>query len=168
MRQFVLLSGLLSLAHTIPLPRADTNVPQYVLDYAPIVYLDVNEKFFPSDISAQLVHTHPTRDDFSDIDSAPSPLTLDNLDSLNALAGTDAYLTSNEGIAAQPQWFQGVKPSADGSTPGAFSSVVITVSKPGNILDAFYFYFYAYNQGTRLFGLGDPLGNHVGDWEHTM
>lgn len=98
-------------------------------------------------------------------------MTLDNLDSLNAFAngGTDVYLTSNEGIAALPSWFQGVKPDASGNTGSTIASAIVTVSKPNNIVDAFYFYFYAYNQGNWVLNLPVlEFGDHVGDWEHTM
>jgi hypothetical protein len=77
------------------------------------------------------------------------------------------YLSSNDPIPSLPSWFHGVRPTP--STGSAIASTIITVSKPGNIIDAFYFFFYAYNQGNWV--LNSPLlefGDHVGDWEHVM
>jgi len=76
------------------------------------------------------------------------------------------YLTSYEGIEALPAWFSGTVPPL-ASTQHA--SAIITVAKPNSILDAFYFYFYAYNQGDWVLNLPAlEFGDHVGDWEHTM
>ncbi|KIX05879.1 uncharacterized protein Z518_03852 [Rhinocladiella mackenziei CBS 650.93] len=117
------------------------------------------------------MHTHP-KDGSGHVVNPSASLTLSNLDSLNEFAnsGADVYLTSNEGIQALPSWFQGTRPqSSDGTTPSTVASVIITVSKPNNTLDAFYFYFYAYNQGNWVLGLESlEFGDHVGDWEHTM
>jgi hypothetical protein len=93
------------------------------------------------------------------------------LNTLNSFAkgGQDVYLTSNEGIQALPSWFQGTKPSSSGSTGSTIASVIVTVAKPNDIVDAFYFSFYAYNQGNWVLGLPSlEFGDHVGDWEHTM
>ncbi|KIY01533.1 uncharacterized protein Z520_03085 [Fonsecaea multimorphosa CBS 102226] len=138
---------------------------------APVAYLDSTEIYFPSSIAGQLTHTHPEDGSGNNITGAPSPLTLDNLNSLNNFAsgGTDVYLTSDEGIEALPSWFRGVEPDSTGSTGPTIASLIITVSKPNNTLDAFYFYFYAYNQGNWVLNLPSlEFGDHVGDWEHTM
>ncbi|KAL8626082.1 hypothetical protein Q9189_008236, partial [Teloschistes chrysophthalmus] len=45
-------------------------------------------------------------------------------------------------------------------------AVLITVDKPNNITDAFWFFFYSYNLGNLVFNI--RFGNHVGDWEHTL
>ena len=75
-------------------------------------------------------------------------MTLSNLDALNAYgdSGQNVYLHSNEGIATYQTtpWFRGVRPAPDGSTPGATASTIIMVPKADNVLDAFYFSFYAF------------------------
>jgi hypothetical protein len=92
------------------------------------------------------------------------PLTLDNLDELNALGqnGTDIDLTSKDDISKNPAWIKGVVPDANGKTNGATSCVVIVADKGNGTIDAFYMYFYAFNWGGVV--LGKNLGNHVGDW----
>ena len=152
-----------------PVKRA-TALPSYVTTYAPILYLAQSEQFNPADISQQLDQTAPDVNRTA-ISNPPSPLTLDNLNSLNAYGnnGANVYLTSKEGVASMPSWFNGVAPDASGRTEGAISCTIITVDHGSGLVDAFYFYFYAFDMGNHI--LGDSsleFGDHVGDWEHTM
>ncbi|KAH8670856.1 vacuolar sorting-associated protein [Xylariales sp. PMI_506] len=45
-------------------------------------------------------------------------------------------------------------------------ATLILVDKGSGIVDAFWFFFYAYNLGQTVLGI--RFGNHVGDWEHAM
>ena len=45
-------------------------------------------------------------------------------------------------------------------------ATLVLVDKGSGIVDAFWFFFYAYNLGQSV--LGVRYGNHVGDWEHAM
>ncbi|KAI1273755.1 vacuolar sorting-associated protein [Xylaria sp. FL0933] len=45
-------------------------------------------------------------------------------------------------------------------------ATLVLVDKGSGIIDAFWFFFYAYNLGQTV--LGTRYGNHVGDWEHAM
>ncbi|KXJ92064.1 hypothetical protein Micbo1qcDRAFT_204087 [Microdochium bolleyi] len=45
-------------------------------------------------------------------------------------------------------------------------ATLVLVDKGSGVLDAFWFFFYAYNLGQTV--LGVRYGNHVGDWEHAM
>jgi Vacuolar protein sorting-associated protein 62 len=119
----------------------------------------------PSDIASQVDHTIP-RIKGAPVANAPSPLNLNNLDQLNPLGGKDIWLTSREGITAYPKWFYGVTPDENRKTNNAVSCAIITVDKGEDVMDAFYFYFFAFNQGNRVVGL--EFGSHVGDWEHNM
>ncbi len=119
----------------------------------------------PSDIGSQLAHTVPKVKGVV-VAKAPTPLTLNNLDQLNALGGNGVWLTSKEGIQAYPKWFYGVAPDENRNTNNAVSCAIVTVDKGTGVLDAFYFYFYALNQGNKVIGL--EFGTHVGDWEHNM
>ncbi|OAG44917.1 hypothetical protein AYO21_00879 [Fonsecaea monophora] len=153
-----------------------TTVPAFVREYdvlttAPVLFLDPMEAFFPSSIALQVANSHPEDFEGQNI-CPPAPLTLSNLDSLNQFSnnGRNVSLTSDQGIRALPPWFHGVKPNPDGSLPcNTTASAVVTVEKPDDVLDAFFFFFYAYNRGDWIFGLPVlELGDHVGDWEHVM
>ena len=137
--------------------------PSYVLDYAPVVWLDTQESFFPGAISSQLEHTSPTVN-FTAISGAPSPLTLSNLDSLNSLGGRDVALSSTDDFTKYPAWLDGTKPDGNGKVAGDPSAAIIVRDDGGGRVLAFYMYFYPFDQGSTVFGT--PAGNHVGDWEH--
>ncbi|KAL8719964.1 MAG: hypothetical protein Q9225_003112 [Loekoesia sp. 1 TL-2023] len=145
--------------------RQAAGVPPYVLSYAPKVWLQSQDPYAPSDFGAQLVHTKPEVN-FNVVTGASNPLTLDNLDSLNALGGQNVYLTSIDDITKNPSWLNGVKPDGSGKTNGATSCAVVVNDHGSGNVDAFYFYFYAFNQGNTV--LGQEIGDHVGDWEHNM
>ncbi|KAL8703987.1 MAG: hypothetical protein Q9201_002857 [Fulgogasparrea decipioides] len=145
--------------------RQAANVPSYVLSYAPKVWLQSQDPYAPSDIAAQLAHTEP-KVNFSVVTGAPNPLTLDNLASLNNLGGNNVYLTSVDDITQNPGWLKGVKPDGNGRTNGAVSCAVIVNDHGSGNVDAYYMYFYAYDQGNTV--LGQEIGDHVGDWEHNM
>ncbi|KAK1144868.1 Vacuolar protein sorting-associated protein 62 [Aspergillus melleus] len=145
---------------------AATSLPGYVLDYAPLVWLHSEDPYRPSGFAQQLEHTSPQMD-WKVVEGAPSPLTLDNLDKLNDLGNTSIYLTSEEGIDADPtpSWFLGADITAEGKSDDVSSSIIVNDHGDGTV-DAFYFYFYAYNQGNTVLGM--EFGNHMGDWEHNM
>lgn len=58
----------------------------------------------------------------------------------------------------------GQDPSIKGGRSSA-PAILITVKKPGGIVDAFWFYFYSFNEGNSVFNI--RFGNHIGDWEHS-
>ncbi|KAJ5124179.1 uncharacterized protein N7515_008004 [Penicillium bovifimosum] len=144
-----------------------TDVPQYVLEYAPLVWLHSEDTYMPSDIQQQLDHTRPMVN-WTSISGVPSPLTLNNLDALNNLGNESVYLTSLEGIEASPEpaWFRGIGPDPEGRTVNGTASAIIVVHRDDTTVDAFYFYFYAFNKGGKVLGL--EFGDHIGDWEHNM
>jgi hypothetical protein len=127
---------------------------------APIVWLNSKEEYLPSDLAAQLTHTHPEANGGPIVDHA-SPLTLENVDTLNKDGGKNVYLTANDDYTKNPPWLKGVLPDANGKTNGAVSCCIIVNDKGAGIVDAFYFYFYAYNRGQTIFG--KELGDHLGD-----
>ncbi|KAL6712317.1 hypothetical protein ACN47E_000194 [Coniothyrium glycines] len=144
--------------------QATAGVPDYVLKYAPVVYLHKDEQYFPTDIKVFLDNTTP-RVNFNEVPAPSKPLTTSNVDQL----GSNVYLTSNDDVTKDPQWILGTRPDASGKTNDAITAAVIVNDKGNGEVDAYYMYFYAYNYGGQV--LGWPalnFGNHVGDWEHTM
>ena len=173
-------------------PNVMKNTPQYVLDYAPYVYLHKDEQFWPCTMEEHLRHTTPalnyTPVEKDELQVAPS---LTNLDQLNAFErGRYVFLTSNDDVEDRPEWLIGAKNIPEDFTPpmtkrrwfgmgskskdkgkgtGGRSSapaILITVDKGNGIVDAFWFFFYSYNLGNTVLSI--RWGNHVGDWEHTM
>ena len=129
---------------------------------APLVYLYPEEKYLPSDLEVQLVHTTP-KENSASLPSVISPLNLNNLVQLNLVGtsnGIDICLTSNDDITTNPPWLYGVQPDANGKTNGATSCVIIVADKGNGIIDAFYFYFYAYNWGGIVNVVNKNLGNN--------
>jgi hypothetical protein len=129
-----------------------------------MVWLDKHEAYFPSDIQGQIDHTHPTIN-FNPVAGAPSPLNVNNLGALNSL-GAGIYLSSNDDFTTNPSWLAGIRPDSNAVTQGIKSCAIITTDHGNGAVDAYYMYFYAYNQGNTIFG--QEAGDHVGDWEHNM
>jgi hypothetical protein len=77
---------------------------------------------------------------------SPPPDDLFNLDRLNTIAdgGKSVYLTSNDDVSTHPKWLEGVELGRMGEEK---TSVVVVVDKGDGVVDAFYFYFFAFNWG---------------------
>lgn len=156
----------LSMSKELVKEMSGTSIPDYVFEFAPLVFLDRGDPYFPSDMATHLKHTHPTKD-WKNITDAVRPLDLDNLHTLNDEGGKDVYLTSTVDLITLPPFLKGQKPDPKTlQTAGAISCVIIVVDKGSGITDAFFMYFYTYNKGPAA--LGHEVGNHLGDWEHNM
>lgn len=101
----------------------------------------------------------------TNLENGLGTLALDNLDELNA-SGEDVYLAASDDFTTGPEWIRGIAPDSDAKAGDTISSAIIVHDKGDGTLDAFYFYFFGYNQGNTV--LSNELGDHVGDWEHTM
>lgn len=44
-------------------------------------------------------------------------------------------------------------------------AILIVVPKANGVVDAFWFFFYSFNQAPKFLNI--QFGNHIGDWEHT-
>lgn len=168
-------------------------IPQYVLDYAPLVHLYSEEQFWPCDIAEHLLHVTPELN-YTPIHGRLQYSNLTNLNDLNKFeTGRNVYLTSNDNVEERPDWLGGQKNIPDefsedeekiktrraGARPRSKKTrarshggrsdapaVLLTVNKGNGIVDAFWFYFYSYNLGNIVFNI--RFGNHVGDWEHSL
>ncbi|TEA20917.1 putative vacuolar protein sorting-associated protein TDA6 [Colletotrichum sidae] len=154
--------------------------PDFVARYAPMVWLHSEDQFMPSDLLAHVRHTTPNVDG-KPIADLPA-LHLDNLELLNAY-GDEVALTSNDDPLTYPAWIKGEMPDETGTIRNSTPCVVVLVEKSERDLDAFYFYFYSFNEGPNITQVLEPLdrlvkgpkaasglhfGDHVGDWEHNM
>lgn len=121
---------------------AVTDLPSYVLQFAPLSHLYSNETYFPTDVTDHLTHVQPE----INMSAIASSVTFSTISSL----ASDVYLTSKDDIEDLPSWLTGVKPDTTGLTSAP--ATIVAVQKPGGIVDAFYFYFYSYNYATVSFG----------------
>ena len=80
-------------------------IPQYVLDYAPLVFLHPEEPYWPSDPAEHLSNITPRFKD-STLKSSEYPA-LSNLSRLNDYDGGESvYFTSNDNVQDYPPWLQ--------------------------------------------------------------
>ncbi|KAI6247526.1 putative vacuolar protein sorting-associated protein TDA6 [Erysiphe necator] len=152
--------------HIPSLSRRAEQIPKFVKDFAPLVFLDKEERHFPSDIATHLEKTTPFVD--KKILEPTPKISIDNLDSLNQFNNNTAriFLTSIEGVEKKPAYLLGVQPDETGKTVGATSCVVIVTDHGDGSVDAFYMHFYSFDKGNTV--LGRELGDHIADWEHVM
>ncbi|KAK1624692.1 vacuolar protein sorting-associated protein 62 [Colletotrichum phormii] len=163
-----------------PAIGADLRCPDYVIQHAPLLWLHSEDPYMPSDLLTHIQHTSPALDGNPIFDVAT--LDLDNLETLNRF-GDEVALTSNDDPLSYPEWIHGATPDADGRISNATPCVVVLVEKGERDLDAFYFYFYSFNEGMNISQVLEPFnrmvkgektqsgmhfGDHVGDWEHNM
>jgi hypothetical protein len=142
-------------------------IPSYVIDYAPLVYLYSEERYRPYDIREFVTHFHVTHPNGSVVPGTETDMTLGKLGELSG--NEDLYLTANEDFDTDPNWITGIKnkPSLiDGEIKDAPATLIV-VDKGNGWVDAYWFYFYSFNLGPFVMGAG-PYGNHVGDWEHSL
>ena len=82
--------------------RVLKDVPQYVLDAAPLVHLYSKEEFWPSDIAEHLLHIN-SYDNHTEINCTEH--TLHNLHELNeGRKGRFVFLHSQDDVEARPSW----------------------------------------------------------------
>lgn len=84
-------------------PKVLKDVPQFVLDHAPLIHLYSGEQFWPSHIEDHLRHLKPY-ENFTEIDFERQ-VDLDNMDELNrGRRGKYLYMHSNEDVEERPDW----------------------------------------------------------------
>ncbi|KAH0565472.1 hypothetical protein GP486_001132 [Trichoglossum hirsutum] len=89
--------------------RVMREIPQYVLDYAPLVHLYSGEQFWPCDIEKHLIHTTPYLN-YTPLQARSNHPTLTDLDRLNQYdRGRFVFLQSNDNVEERPGWLGGKK-----------------------------------------------------------
>ncbi|KAL3496987.1 hypothetical protein BJX62DRAFT_231615 [Aspergillus germanicus] len=89
--------------------RSRRHIPDYVLEYAPLVHLFSGEQFWPCDIAEHLYHITPTLN-YTPIQSQSDHPSLRDLDELNQWeGGRHVFLTSNDNVEERPPWMEGEK-----------------------------------------------------------
>lgn len=143
-------------------------IPKYISDHAPVVYLYSEERYLPYDIVDYVTH-------FTLQNSKRTNITLGNVDlpNLGLLQAQSSesplYLSALEDFSLEPEWLTGSKnlPDIETGTIENAPAVLIVMDKGNGLVDAFWFFFYSFNLGPFVMGAG-PYGNHLGDWEHCL
>lgn len=141
-------------------------IPQYVIDYAPLVHLYSEERYWPYDVKEFVEHFTITYSNGTLVNGTENV----NISMLGDLPKKpNLYMTSNEDFDTDPEWITGSKnkPSLVNGEIKNAPATLIVVDKGNGWVDAFWFYFYSFNLGPFVMGSG-PYGNHVGDWEHSL
>ncbi|KAL9622839.1 MAG: hypothetical protein Q9160_002765 [Pyrenula sp. 1 TL-2023] len=89
--------------------RRVREIPDYVMEYAPLVHLYSGEQFWPCDIAEHLYHTTPQLNYTPVLPGWQHP-NLTDLDELNQWErGRNVFLTSNDNVEGRPDWLEGQK-----------------------------------------------------------
>ena len=123
-----------------PVKRA-SGLPDFVLKYAPLSYLHSAEQYWPSDVKFHLTKVIPEIN-FKQVGGTPTLQTLSTLPSNVSLTATGEDILFHD-----TDYFTSVVGKPTGSGVSAVPGTIIVVEKPGGIIDAFYFYFYSWNEG---------------------
>lgn len=84
-----------------------SEIPDYVLEHAPLVHLYSKEKFWPCDVAEHLLHVTPNLN-YTPMQFQYRSLNLTNLDDLNEWDdGRFVFLTSNDNVEDRPDWLSG-------------------------------------------------------------
>ncbi|KAK6199361.1 uncharacterized protein RJT21DRAFT_131100 [Scheffersomyces amazonensis] len=145
-------------------------IPDYVIEYAPLVHLYSEERYLPYDIKSYIKEFRVEFPNGTVVPGTEEDMNIKKFGDLAKLYDTDElYLMSNSDFSLDPNWITGIKnkPSLiDGEIKDAPATLIV-VDKGNGWVDSYWFYFYSFNLGPFVMGSG-PYGNHVGDWEHSL
>ena len=154
-------------------------IPSYVTEYAPLVYLYSEERYLPYDISKYVTNFRPAWRNGTTIEisgkDANDPmyknqkLHLKDLEHLPKSDNELVFLTALSDFDKDPAWITGEmnKPNLYNGEIKDAPAVLIVADKGDGWVDAYWFYFYSFNLGPYVMGFG-PFGDHIGDWEHSL
>lgn len=83
------------------------DIPQYIIDHAPLIHLYSGEEYWPCDIAEHLQHTTPYRN-YTPVTSDHQHENLSSLSRLNEY-GRGIFLHSDDNIEDKPKWLSGAK-----------------------------------------------------------
>ncbi|CAD6582351.1 MAG: Vacuolar protein sorting-associated protein 62 [Cyphobasidiales sp. Tagirdzhanova-0007] len=139
--------------------RSDPVLPDFILRYAPFLYLSRTEQWWPTDVTTFFLNTSPQ------INFVPYP-EVPSFANLSAIP-YQAYLTADDDVQDNPAWLYNIAGQPNATAYSAAPVTIIQVPKANNTVDAFFFFFYAFNEGKEILDVSS-FGNHLGDWEHVM
>jgi hypothetical protein len=87
-------------------------IPQYVLDHAPLIHLFSGEEYWPGDMGEHLIHTTPHLN-YTPLQASSDHPNISNLGDLNKW-GRFVYLQSDDNVEDRPSWL-----GADYNIPNA-------------------------------------------------
>lgn len=156
-----------SLASHLGYNSTPDTIPSFVIANAPHVYLFSEEKYMPGNI-AEYVQNFWMSNSTTNFSTA---LTISNL---NSVANSARQSSSSDlFLSARIEWKDQPWISNLGAIPRPWDGMVeccpvtLIVVDKGDFIDAFWFYFYPFNEGPYVMGQG-PMGNHLADWEHSL
>lgn len=151
----------------------DGEIPDYVLRYSPVVHLYSEERYLPYDVKEFVKHFHAELGNGTRIELPNNRryLHINDLGRLSNLSKPDnmVYMTCNEDFDTDPDWLTGKANTPnyyDGGIKHAPATLIV-IDKGNGWVDSYWFYFYSFNLGPFVMGVG-PFGDHVGDWEHSL
>lgn len=86
--------------------QTEREVPQYVLDHAPLIHLYSGEQYWPGDMAEHLFHTTPHLN-YTPLQAQDDHPTLADLGNLNRWESRFVYLQSDDNVEDRPEWLGG-------------------------------------------------------------
>ncbi|KAI8938641.1 hypothetical protein NX059_004511 [Plenodomus lindquistii] len=85
--------------------QGERDIPQYVIDHAPLIHLFSGEEYWPGDMAEHLIHTTPHLN-YTPLQSKDDHPTISDLGGLNQW-GRFVYLQSDDNVEDRPDWLGG-------------------------------------------------------------
>jgi hypothetical protein len=155
-------------------------IPDYVIEYAPLVFLYSEERYLPYGLEEYVSNFRPTwrngttinlpGKDPKDTMYTKQKLHLSDLEHLpKSTEEEKVFLSALTDFDTDPEFITGKlnKPNYYTGEIENAPAVLIVTDKGNGWVDAYWFYFYSFNLGPFVMGFG-PFGDHVGDWEHSL
>jgi hypothetical protein len=83
-------------------PEEEREIPQYVIDHAPLIHLFSGEDYWPGDMAEHLLHTTPHLN-YTPVQATDNKPNISNLGDLNRW-GRFLYLQSDDNVEDRPSW----------------------------------------------------------------